>query len=145
MKQQAQGFGERFAWGQASGLSGLVLFLCVTSLVRSSALSFYTVVLVLLLSHWFRRRFMREEQRRNEVMEDERDAVILARSELAFRRFASCWFVILALVLSTDATRRGIPAHTLAVPSLLLLGVLGANIAGHLATALAYRRDRLAQ
>ncbi|MDI1252067.1 hypothetical protein [Thermomonas sp.] len=145
MEPPVAGFGERFASSMAIAFSGMALMLCVGSLVRPSPWSFYAVAFSLVLSYWFRRRLASDEQRHNEVMEDERDAAILARSERVFRRFASCWFVALALILSMDATRSVIPAHAYALPSLVLLGVVGANIAGHFAAAMAYRRDRLAQ
>jgi uncharacterized membrane protein len=145
MEQPMAGFGERFASSMAIAFAGMALMLCAGSLVRPSPWVFYAVAFSLVLSHWFRRRFASDEQRRNEVMEDERDVEILARSERVFRRFASCWFVALALLLSIDATRSVIPAHAYALPSLVLLGILSANIAGHFAAAMAYRRDRLAQ
>lgn len=139
------GFGERFASSMAVAFSAMALMLCVSPLVRPSAWLFYAVALSLVISHWFRRRAAHDQQRRNEVMEDERDAAILARSERVFRYFASCWFVVLALVLSIDAIRNVIPAHAYALPSLLLLCVVGANIASQLAAAISYRRDRLAE
>ena len=139
------GFGERFASRMAIAFSGMALMLCVGSLDRPSPWLFYAVMLSLVLSHWFRRRSASDEQRRHEVMEDERDAAILARSERVFRYFASCWFVALALLLTITAARNVLPAHAYALPSLMLLGVVGANIAGHVAAALSYRRDRLVQ
>lgn len=145
LEPAAKGFGERFAWRMASAFSGMALLLCIGPLIRSSPWLFYAVSLSLVLSHWFRRRSAQDEKRRNEVMEDERDAAILARSERVFRYFASCWFVALAFVLSIDAIRSLIPEHAYALPSLMLLGILGANIARHLAAAMDYRRDRLAQ
>ena len=141
----AAGFGERFATRMAAGLSCMALLLCFSSLVRASWAPFYAVMFCLVLSHWFRRRSARDEKRRNEVMEDERDAAIVARSERVFRYFASSWFVALALAICIDATRSLVPQHVYALPSLLLLGILGANIAAHLSAAISYRRDRRAQ
>ncbi len=141
----AAGFSERFASRMAVALSCLALLLCVSSLVRETWAPFYTAAFCLVLSHWFRRRSAHDEQRQNEVMEDERDAAIFARSEHVFRYFASCWFVTLALLLSMGATRSLVPEQPYALPSLLLLGILGANIAAHLSAAISYRRDRLAQ
>lgn len=125
------------------GLAGLALFLVVAVLANGAALPFYAVVIVLALSHWFRRRAMQDQQRRNEAMEDERDRGILSRSDRAFRIAASSWCVLLALVLAVDPLRAALPGHRYAIPALLLLGVIVANIAGHAVAWRLYRNDRM--
>ncbi|WP_454258807.1 hypothetical protein [Pseudoxanthomonas mexicana] len=75
-------------------------------------------------------------------MEDERDAAIRAQADRAFRTTASCWFALLALALSFDAGRTTLAANDCAIPGMLLLGVVVANIAGHWRVAMLYRRDR---
>jgi hypothetical protein len=142
MDMDRAGFGERHAAGMAAGFSGLALFLAVAVLHEGRAFAFCAVAIVLVLSHWFRRRAMRDEQRRNEAMEDERDAAILARADRAFRATASCWCVLLALALCSDAFRDALPQHRFAIPALLLLGVIVANIAGHATAWRLHRNDR---
>ena len=96
------------------------------------------------LTHWFRWRAMRDEQRRTEAMQDERDTALLACAEQAFRLFVSCWLVLLALALSVSPLHDALPTHAYAVPALVVLGLLGGNIAQHIAAAVLYRKDRLA-
>ena len=149
MDQQGLGFGERFASGMTMGFSGMALMLVIAELTGltggAGAWSiFFAVVLALPLSHWFRQRRMFDEQRRNEAMQDERDAAILAQADRVFRITASCWFVLLAIALSFDGFRASLPQHRFAIPSLLLLGIIAANVAGHVAAWRLYRRDRLA-
>ena len=87
---------------------------------------------------------MRDERRRTEALEDERDAALLARAGQAFRLFVSCWLVLLALALSVSPLHDALPTHAYAVPALVLLGLLGGNLAQHIAAAVLYRKDRLA-
>jgi len=144
MEPQVQGFGERFAWRMASVFASMVLLVVSGALMQGSAMVFYGVLLCLPLSHWFRWRAMRDERRRREAMQDERDADVLARAEHGFRLFVSCWFVLLALALSVPSLRDALPTHAYAMPALVVLGLLGGNIAQHLAVAALYRKDRLA-
>jgi uncharacterized membrane protein len=139
------GFGERYAAGMTMGFIGMALMLVVgESTGGAGAWSiFYALVVVLPMSYWFRRRAMHDQRRRNEAMQDERDAAILAQADRVFRLAASCWFVLLALALSFDGLRAGLPQHRYAIPSLLLLGVIVANAAGHLAAWRLHRCDRL--
>ena len=144
MELQAQGFGERFAWRMAGVFAGMGLLSASGALMQGSAMVFYAVLFCLPLTHWFRWRAMRDEQRRTEALEDERDAAFLARAGQGFRLFVSCWFVLLALALSVPSLRDALPTHGYAVPALVVLGLLGGNIAQHIAAAVLYRKDRLA-
>ena len=74
----------------------------------------------------------------------QRDAALLARAGQAFRLFVSCWLVLLALALSVSPLHDALPTHAYAVPALVLLGLLGGNLAQHIAAAVLYRKDRLA-
>jgi hypothetical protein len=143
MEAHRIGFGERHAAGMATGFAGLALFLAIAVLHEGRAFSFYAVSVVLALSHWFRRRAMRDQQRRNEAMEDERDLAIMARADRAFRTTASCWCVLLALALAIDPLHAAVPPHRYAIPALLLLGVIAANIAAHAVAWRLHRNDRL--
>lgn len=135
-----QGFGERFARGSAWGLAGLGLFCAVAVVGQGSMVSFVAVALVLALSHWFRRRAMYDQQRRNEAMEDERDQAIVARGDRAFRLASSAGIVALAVVLAVPAARAPLLAEALRLPGLLVLVLIAANLAGHCAVARAYAR-----
>ena len=144
MERQVQGFGERFAWRMAGVFAGMGLLSASGALMQGSAMVFYAVLFCLPLTHWFRWRAMRDERRRTEALEDERDAALLARAGQAFRLFVSCWLVLLALALSVSPLHDALPTHAYAVPALVVLGLLGGNIAQHIAAAVLYRKDRLA-
>ncbi len=144
MELQVQGFGKRFAWRMAGVFAGMGLLSASGALMQGSAMVFYTVLFCLPLTHWFRWRAMRDERRRTEALEDERDAALLARAGQAFRLFVSCWLVLLALALSVSPLHDALPTHAYAVPALVVLGLLGGNLAQHIAAAVLYRKDRLA-
>ena len=48
----------------------------------------------------------------------------------------------LAIALAISPVREALFAEPLKVPGLLLLGIIAANVAGHLVVAVLYRRDR---
>ena len=85
MELQVQGFGERFAWRMAGVFAGMGLLSASGALMQGSAMVFYAVLFCLPLTHWFRWRAMRDEQRRTEALEDERDAALLAARETGYR------------------------------------------------------------
>lgn len=139
----ARAFGERFAWRMVVMFAGMALYLAFGAILAGREIGIVATLIALPLTYGFRLRAAAEERRRGETMEDERDAAIRAQADRAFRIAASCWFALLALVLSFDASRAALPANDCAIPGLLLLGVVVANIAGHLTMAMLYRRDRL--
>lgn len=139
----ARAFGERFAWRMVAMFAGMALYLAFGAILGGREIGIVATLIALPLTYGFRLRAAAEERRRGETMEDERDAAIRAQADRAFRIAASCWFALLALVLSFDAGRAALPANDCAIPGLLLLGVVVANIAGHLTMAMLYRRDRL--
>jgi hypothetical protein len=135
-----QGFGERFARGSVWGLAGLGLYCAVAVVGQGSTTSFVAVVLVLALSHWFRRRAMRDQQRHHEAMEDERDRAIVVRGDQAFRLASSIGIVALAVALAIPAMRASLLVETLRLPGVVVLVLIVANLAGHLAVVRAYAR-----
>lgn len=139
----ARAFGERFAWRMVAMFAGMALYLIFGAILGGREIGIFATLIALPLAYGFRLRAAADERRRGETMEDERDAAIRAQADRAFRIAASCWFALLALVLSFDAGRAALPANDCAIPGLLLLGVVVANIAGHLTMAMLYRRDRL--
>ena len=138
----ARAFGERFAWRMAVLFAGIALYLTFGAILGGRGIGIAATLIVLPLTHGFRLRAAEDERRRGEAMEDERDAAIRAQADRAFRVATSCWFALLALLLSFDAGRAMLPANDCAIPGLLLLGVIVANIAGHITMAWLYRRDR---
>ncbi|TDK26121.1 hypothetical protein E2F46_05860 [Luteimonas aestuarii] len=138
----APGFGERFALNSTWGLAGLGAFCAIAVVKQGSLFSFIAVLLVLFLSHWFRRRAMHDQQRRNEAMEDERDSAIASRGDRAFRVTASIGIVALALALAIPAMRGPLLEVALRLPGVLLLALIAANLVGHVVVAHAYVRER---
>ena len=121
--------------------AGMALYLTFGAILGGREIAVVATLIALPLTYGFRLRAAADERRRGETMEDERDAAIRAQADRAFRVAASCWFALLALVLSFDAGRAALLANDCAIPGLLLLGVVTANIAGHLTVAMRYRRD----
>lgn len=135
-------FGERFAWRMVVMFAGMALYLTVGAIVDGRPSALLAVLVTLPLSYGFRLRAAADEQRRGRALEDERDAVIRAHADRAFRIAASCWYGVLALALCLDAGRAALSSNDCVLPGLLLLGLIVANIAGHATVALLYRRDR---
>jgi uncharacterized membrane protein len=98
---------------------------------------------VLALSYWFRRRAMFDEQRRDEVMEDERDRAILASADRAFRITASICMVVIAAALAIPRMHALLDVDSLRLPGLLLLCLIAANIAAHASVLRGYVRERM--
>ncbi|WP_256645326.1 hypothetical protein [Thermomonas paludicola] len=141
-RSDAQAFGERFAWRMAAMFAGMALYLLFGAVLDGREIGIVATLIALPLTYGFRLRAATEERRRGETMEDERDAAIRAQADRAFRIAASCWGALLALALSFDVGREALSANHCMLPGLLLLGVVVANIGGHLTVAMLYRRDR---
>lgn len=135
-------FGERFARNTALGMSGLALFTAIAVVVQGGMFPFLSIAACLAMSYFFRRRARLEEANRRRAIEDERDGMLLARGDRAFRIVASIWMVCLAFALAWPSVREALLAPALRVPGLLLLGVTVANVASHASVAALYRRDR---
>lgn len=135
-------FGERFARSTAIAFAGLALYVTFGSIVPGRPYAFYIALGCLPLYHGWRTRAARREQRRGEAMEDERDAAIRANGDHWFRIAASSWYGLLALALSLETVRGAFRGNAYAVPGLVLLGIVVANIAAHVAAIRAYARDR---
>lgn len=138
----ARAFGERFAWRMVVMFAGMALYLAFGAILAGREIGIVATLIALPLTYGFRLRAAAEERRRGETMEDERDAAIRAQADCAFRIAASCWFALLVLSLCIDAVRAALSVNDCAIPGLILLGVIVANIAGHLTVAVLYRRDR---
>lgn len=141
-EHDTRAFGERFAWRMVVLFAGMALHLVSGAIWGGRPIAILAALIVLPLTYGFRLRAAAEERRRGETMEDERDAVIRAQADRAFRIAASCWFALLALALCIDAVRAALSANDCAIPGLILLGVIVANITGHLTVVVLYRRDR---
>ncbi len=137
-----QPFGERYAWSSLLSFTGMAVYLYFGSIVNGRPTGFYITLLCLPLFHGYRVRAANGERRRGETLEDERDAGFWAFADRVFRISASCWYGLLALGLSFDGVRAALPVNAYAIPGLLLLGILIANIAAHAGVAWRYRRDR---
>lgn len=135
-------FGERYARNAAIGAACLGLLVLLSVIADSQPFPLLAVSSVVLLSHWFRRRTLADEQRHRGTLEDERDLHMLARGDRVFRTAASGWAVVLALALVLPDSRAMLLVFDLRLPSVLVLGVIVANLAGHLAVARAYARER---
>ncbi len=141
-EHDTRAFGERFAWRMVVLFAGMALHLVSGAIWGGRPIAILAALIVLPLTYGFRLRAAAEERRRGETMEDERDAAIRAQADCAFRIAASCWFALLALALCIDAVRAALSANDCAIPGLILLGVIVANITGHLTVVVLYRRDR---
>ena len=136
-------FGERFARNHAAGMTGLGLFTAMTVVAANGRLfPLAAVMLVLVLSSQFRRRALYDAARPRRAAEDERDRALLARGDRGYRFAASVWMVGLAIALVIAPVRELLLAQPLRLPGLLVLGVIVADIVGHLVVFTAYRRDR---
>lgn len=141
--REAQSFSERHARRMIAGLAGLSLPTALAAFGESpSRPLFYSVVFVLACSYFFRRRAMYDEQRRNEAMEDERDRVIQSKAAALARAILSVLVGATAVALTIEPARAWMMAETLAAPAVLVLALIVANVAGHVAVVRAYRLDR---
>ncbi|WP_372012374.1 hypothetical protein [Pseudoxanthomonas sp. 10H] len=136
-------FGERFAYNWAAGMAGLGLFTATVVVSEQPRLfPLAAVAVVLALSSRFRRRALHDAGHPRRALEDERDRAFLARGDRGFRTAASLWMVGIAFALATGPVREPLLAQPARLPGLLVLGVVVANVVGHLRVAGAYRRDR---
>ena len=141
-ERDPRAFGERFAWRMVMLFAGMAVYLTFGSIIGGRPIAILATLIALALSYGFRLRAAGDEQRRGETMEDERDAWILAHSDRGFRIAASCWYGVLTLALCFDTSRAALQANDCALPGMVLLGLIVANIVGQLTVAVLYRRDR---
>ena len=141
-ERDTRAFGERFAWRMILMFSGMALYLVSGSIVSGRPIAILATLIALPLVYGFRLRAAAEERRRGETMEDERDTWIWAQGDRGFRIAASCWYGALALALCVDTVRAALQANDCVLPGVVLLGLVVANIVGHLTVAVLYRRDR---
>ena len=141
-ERDPRAFGERFAWRMVMLFAGMALYLTFGSIIGGRPIAILATLIALPLSYGFRLRAAAEERRRGETMEDERDAWILAQGDRGFRIAVSCWYGVLTLALCFDTPRAALQTNDCALPSMVLLGLIVANIVGQLTVAVLYRRDR---
>ena len=141
-ERDPRAFGERFAWRMVMLFAGMAVYLTFGSIIGGRPIAILATLIALPLSYGFRLRAAAEERRRGETMEDERDAWILAQGDRGFRIAVSCWHGVLTLALCFDTPRAALQTNDCALPSMVLLGLIVANIVGQLTVAVLYRRDR---
>lgn len=141
-ERDTRAFGERFAWRMILMFSGMALYLVSGSIFSGRPIAILATLIALPLAYGFRLRAAAEDRRRGETMEDERDAWILAQGDRGFRIAVSCWYGMLTLALCFDSSRAALQANDCALPGMVLLGLIVANIVGQLTVAVLYRRDR---
>jgi len=140
-EDDAIGFGERFARNSMWGMIGIGMFCAVAVVMQGAMFPIVAVVLTMALSHWFRRRDMQEQRRRDETLEHERDRAILARGNAVFRMAASTGMVAIALGLMVPVARDVVLDGMVRLPGTLLLALILANIAGYVAMLREYAGD----
>lgn len=138
---------ERAAWWQMSmrlsvclGLAGWAL--ASRSPDLASYLMFCFFALITLLHPLFRRRFMQENLRRNEVAEDERDRALQVGGERFSRRLLELTLVTMAVSLAFFPGAVHALANPLQAGSLILLSILLASAAGDGVVVHRYWRER---
>ena len=142
-QREAQSFSERYARRMIIALASMALLTVLSVFGESpSRPLFYSVVFVLACSHFFRRRSMYDEQRRNETMEDERDRQVQSKAAGVARATLSICVGAAAVALTTEQARGWLMAEALVLPALLVLALITANLFGHGVVARAYRLDR---
>lgn len=137
-----QPFSERYAHRAIGVHAGTALFIVFGAMPVDRWFPFFAMVGVVLCSFLFRRRHMHDEQRRSEVMEDERDHAILSRASVGFRIAVCVWYISLAVALALPAVAAVLPQGHSGLPSLLLLGVVVAQLVEQGVVAWLYRRAR---
>lgn len=136
-------FGERYARRACAGLASLALLVSVAAFGGSpSRVLLLAAVFVLACQPLFRRRQMFEEQRRNEVMEDERDRDIRLRAAVRARAVLAAGVGVLAVALCVPAARQALQAGELALPAVLVLLVIAATLCGYVSEIAGYRVER---
>ncbi len=144
MNPQSQlSFGERHARGASVGLLGLALVAGMAAFGPSpSRMLLFAVVFVLACMPWIRKRQMQEEQRRNEVMEDERDRVIQLRATSRAHAVLATGAMLIAIVLCIPALKQALLAGELALPGILVLLVIVSSLSGHASVIASCRAER---
>jgi uncharacterized membrane protein len=136
-------FGERYARRACTGLVPLALVVAVAAFGGSpSRVLFLAAVFVFACLPLFRRRQMFDEQRRNEVMEDERDRDIRLRAAARAGTVLAAGVGALAVALCIPAVRQALLASELALPGLLVLLAIAAALCGYAAEIARYRAER---
>ncbi|MDN5780632.1 MAG: DUF2178 domain-containing protein [Luteimonas sp.] len=136
-------FGERYARGAFVGLASLVLVVAVAAFGGSpSRILFFAAVFVLACLPAFRKRRMHDEQRRNEIMEDERDRDIRLRAASLARAVLATGVGALAVALCIPAARQALQAGELVLPGVLVLLVIAAALCGYAREIAGYRAER---
>lgn len=138
----AVAFGERFAAGQAVGLSCLAL-VCWSMVVNGGRVfPLVCCSLVLLLSLGFRRRAAWDAGTTRRAAEDERDARFVSLGDRAFRIFATVLVAVYALAFAMPGVRAWLLAEGLRPAGVPLAGLMLAHAAAHAVVWRAYVRDR---
>ncbi len=134
---------ERYARNALAMFTGLGIYATwgLVLVERPRATTFIAIAAVLALSWGFRRRSLRDWQRRSETMEDERDHAVRAAGDHGFRIAMSFWTVGLAFVVALWSSQAPVLSGE-RLSGLLLLGVIVANLAGHAVVVWRYRQQR---
>lgn len=136
-------FGERHARRTCVMLASLALVVAMAAFGHSpSRTLFLASVFVLACLPWFRKRHMYDEQRRNEVMDDERDRDIRLRAASRARTVLVAGVGVLAVALCIPVARQALSAGELVLPGVLVLLVIAAALCGYAFEIAGYRAER---
>ena len=136
-------FGERYARWACVMLAMLALVVAVSTVGASpSRALLLAAVFVLACLPGFRRRYMYDEQRRNEAMEDERDRDVRLRAAAVARALLATGVVMVAVVLCIPATRQVLLAGDLVLPGMLVLLAIASALGGYAWEIRGYRAGR---
>ncbi len=139
----AMSFGERHARRSCAMLASLVLVVAVAAFGSSpSGWLLFAAMFTLACMPLFRRRHMYDEQRRNEVMEDERDRGIRLLAAARARAVLVAGLLAVALVLCLPAGRQLLLAGDLVLPGVLVLLVTASALCGYASEIAGYRAER---
>lgn len=139
---EAVGFGERFAAGQAAGMSCLALVSWMVVVNSGRVFPLVCVSLVLLLSLGFHRRAAWDASTTRRAAEDERDQRFVSLGDRAFRIFATVLAAACALAFAMPGLREWLLAGALRPAGVLLVALTLAHAAAHAVVWRAYVRDR---
>jgi uncharacterized membrane protein len=136
-------FGERHARRTCVMLASLALLVATAAFGGSPSRSlFFAAVYVLACLPGFRKRHMHDEQRRNEVMEDERDRDIRLHAASRARAVLAVAVGALAVALCVPVARQALLAGELVLPGVLVLLVIAAALCGYAFEIAGYRAER---
>lgn len=135
-------FGERFAAAQTLGMAGLAGFCWMTVVDSGRVFPLVAAALVLGLSLGFRRRAAWEASTPRRVAEDERDRLMVAAGDRAFRVWATLLMAAFALAHTVPALRVTLFAEPLRPAGVLLTAMILANAAAYAVVWRAHVRDR---